>query len=110
MAWTYLLECSDGTLYVGSTTNLDARLAEHQAGTFECYTKRRRPVTLLWAGEFEKINEAYTFERKLHGWSRVKKLALARGDFSLLPALASRSYAGQELRDELRHRALRDGP
>jgi len=105
MAWTYLLECRDGTLYVDSTTNLETRLAEHQAGTFEGYTSSRRPLRLLWAGEFEKINEAYAFERKLHGWSRVKKLALAHGELQLLPALASRSYPAQDLRE-----ALRRGP
>jgi putative endonuclease len=94
MAWTYLLECSDGSLYVGSTTELDLRIAQHNSGAVSAYTRRRRPVTLIWAGEFETIPEAYTFERKLHGWSRANHLALARGEFATLPLLASRSREG----------------
>ena len=112
VAWTYLLECSDGSYYVGSTTSLEPRVAEHNLGLGAAYTRTRLPVTLLWAAEFEKIEEAYSFERKVHGWSRAKKAALARGEFDHLPVLSSRSYQGRSARDEAQRadRALRDGP
>ena len=115
MAWTYLLECADGSYYTGSTTELDLRLAQHNSGRGAVYTSTRYPVSLLWAGEFEKIEEAYAFERRVHGWSRAKKLALARGEFTHLRLLSSRSYAGRQARTEAqradnRSPPLRDGP
>ena len=112
MAWTYLLECSDGSLYVGSTTDLDLRIAQHNSGAVSAYTRTRRPVALIWAAELESIPEAYALERRLHGWSRAKKLALARGEFARLPVLSSRSDAGRVARKEAQRadRVLRDGP
>ena len=47
--FVYLLRCADGTLYAGITTDLDRRLAEHNAGKAGAkYTRARRPVTLAW--------------------------------------------------------------
>jgi putative endonuclease len=43
----YLLSCADGTLYCGVTTDLDRRLAEHNAGTASKYTRARLPVALM---------------------------------------------------------------
>lgn len=50
MTWhVYLLRCADGTLYAGITTDLDRRLAEHNAGKAGAkYTRARRPVALAW--------------------------------------------------------------
>jgi putative endonuclease len=112
MAWVYLVECSDGSLYVGSTTDLDLRIAQHDSGAVSAYTRTRRPVTLVWAAELETIPEAYTLERKLHGWSRAKKLALARGEFAELPLLSSRSREGRAARAEAQRmdRATRVSP
>ena len=42
MAWVYILECSDGSLYVGSTTDVERRVWQHQNGEGAAYTKRRR--------------------------------------------------------------------
>jgi putative endonuclease len=44
MAWMYILECSDGSYYVGSTKDLEYRLSEHQEGKGAKYTARRLPV------------------------------------------------------------------
>ncbi|MGZ4446567.1 MAG: GIY-YIG nuclease family protein [Nocardioides sp.] len=55
MAFTYILECADGSMYVGSTRDLERRVAEHNSDTDGAvYTRRRRPVRLLWAAEFEQ--------------------------------------------------------
>ena len=67
MAWTYILECSDGSFYVGSTIDLERRVSEHDLGLGAAYTKRRRPVTLVWAADFERIDEAYAYEKRLQG-------------------------------------------
>ncbi len=58
MPWTYILECSDGSFYVGSTRHLERRLFEHDEGLGAAYTKRRRPVRLVWAADFERIDDA----------------------------------------------------
>jgi putative endonuclease len=67
MAWTYILQCRDGTYYVGSTTNLAARVAEHARGDGATYTRRRRPVVLVWSAEFERIDEAFALEKQVQG-------------------------------------------
>ncbi|WP_438354946.1 GIY-YIG nuclease family protein [Microbacterium sp. CJ88] len=43
----YILQCSDGSLYVGSTWDLERRVAQHNAGEGAEYTRNRLPVTLL---------------------------------------------------------------
>ena len=58
-AWVYILGCSDGSYYTGLThRSPDERLAEHQAGLVEGYTKQRRPVTLLHAEHFARVTDA----------------------------------------------------
>ena len=97
MAWTYILECADGTFYVGSTVDLERRVSEHNLGLGAAYTRlrRRRPVRLAWAGEFGRVEDAYRFEKQVQGWSRAKRLALIEGRMDDLPDLASRpSRAG----------------
>jgi putative endonuclease len=88
MAWVYILKCADGSFYVGSTTYLEARLQQHQRGEGAQYTKKRRPVELVFAFEFEAVDEAFYMEKKIQGWSRAKRLALIEGRFEDLPNLS----------------------
>jgi putative endonuclease len=92
MAWTYMLECADGTFYVGSTTDLERRVSEHDLGVGAAYTRprRRRPVRLAWATEFARVEDAYALEKQVQGWSRAKRIALIEGRLDDLPALARR--------------------
>jgi putative endonuclease len=90
-AHLYILRCADGSYYVGTTRGLEARIAEHQAGTFDGYTARRRPVTPVFHQYFERIEDAVAAERQVKGWRREKKEALIRGDFAALPGLARRT-------------------
>jgi putative endonuclease len=90
MAWAYLLECSDGSLYAGSTVDLGARLSQHQLGLGATYTQRRRPVRLVWAAEFARIDEAFAMEKRIQGWSRRKRIALIEGRWDDLPGLSRR--------------------
>ncbi len=92
-AWFYILLCSDGSYYVGTTRgDLERRFAQHQSGSFGGYTARRRPVTLAYSQYFQRITDAIAAERQVKGWRREKKEALIRGDFALLPALSRRSH------------------
>jgi putative endonuclease len=90
MAWTYILECADGSLYVGSTTDLERRVSQHDLGEGAAYTRprRRRPVKLVWAAEFDRVDAAYAFEKQVQGWSRAKRRALIDGRLDDLPVLA----------------------
>ena len=87
-----MLRCGDGSYYVGTTrTTLDDRIAQHNAGNFDGYTARRRPVLLVFQQHFGRITDAIAAERQVKGWRRDKKEALTRGDFSALREL-SRAY------------------
>jgi putative endonuclease len=88
MPWTYMLRCADGSFYVGSARNLDARMTQHALGTDGSYTAERRPLELVWAHESERIDEAYVLERKIKGWRREKRIALMEGRFADLPGLS----------------------
>lgn len=72
----YILECADGSYYTGSTTYLERRLAQHQAGEGANHTKKRLPVKLVYYEEFQRIDEAFYREKQVQGWSRKKKEAL----------------------------------
>ncbi len=92
MSWTYILLCSDGALYVGSTRNLDNRMFQHATGVADAFTRTRKPLTLVFAAEFDNIGEAYEFERRVKGWRREKKWALIESRFEDLPALARKKW------------------
>jgi predicted GIY-YIG superfamily endonuclease len=91
VAFTYILECCDGSYYVGSTSNLQARMSQHEAGSGAAYTRRRLPVRLVWAAEFDRIDEAFAFEKRVQGWSRAKRQALIEGRLEDLPALSRKT-------------------
>jgi putative endonuclease len=91
----YILECSDGSYYVGSTRNLKRRVWEHNEGIGAKYTARRRPVELVYADEFDSIAEAYEREKQVHGWGRAKREALIHGDYDALPELARKDFGNK---------------
>ena len=107
MAWMYILECADGSYYVGSTEDLERRIWEHNEGIGAKYTARRRPVKVVYAAEFQSIAEAY--ERQVQGWRRAKREALIRGDYDALPELARKDfekYRARRTRDDQSSAAL----
>lgn len=61
-AYMYVLECADGTLYTGYTTDVEKRLATHNAGKGAKYTRNRLPVSLLYQEEFETKQAAMSAE------------------------------------------------
>jgi putative endonuclease len=86
--YLYMLRCGDGSYYVGSTTNLELRIVEHEAGEGGAYTAQRLPVKLVYTCEFDTPHEAFLRERQVKGWSRRKKEALLRGDYEALVELS----------------------
>ena len=90
--WTYILQCSDRSYYVGHTDDLAARIAAHQSGLLKRYTQQRRPVTHVWSQEFAERDEAFRAERQMKGWSRAKKEALIRGDWDAVQLLSRKLF------------------
>ena len=88
MPWVYMLRCSDESFYIGSTTDLEVRLDQHAMGKGARYTARRRPIQLAWALECDRRDEAWELEKKIQGWSRAKRIALAEGRLDDLPDLS----------------------
>jgi len=91
MAFCYILRCSDGSYYVGSTHEIAARLTKHTAGSASQFTAARRPVTLVFSEAFESIGAARARELQIKGWTRAKKDALIAADRSLLKRLSRAS-------------------
>ena len=88
LGYMYMLECSDGSYYTGSTTNLKLRLAQHQNGKGANHTKKNLPVKLVYYEVFERIYEAFYREKQVQGWNRKKKQALINNQPEILPDLS----------------------
>ncbi len=87
--YVYILLCSDGLTYTGITNDMARRIMEHENGlNTSSFTFKRRPVKLIFQQEFNKVEQAIHFEKKIKKWSAKKKLALASGEFDLLQILA----------------------
>jgi len=75
--FVYLLQCADGTLYAGSTTDVTRRLEEHNTSPKGAsYTKSRRPVILLYTEECGTQSFAQKREYEIKQLTRTQKLAL----------------------------------
>ena len=73
----YILECADGSLYVGCTNDLKRRIKQHNDSKWGAhYTKIRRPVTLKCSEEFRTLVGARRREAEIKGWRKEKKLNL----------------------------------
>ena len=87
-AWFYSLRLQSGSLYIGTTKNLEKRYAEHCAGSAARTTSLDSPVSLIYSEEHESFSIARQREAQVKRWSRAKKEALAAGDKDKLRALS----------------------
>ena len=71
--FTYILECSDNSYYVGSTDNLKNRLKAHREKTGSYWTAVRLPLILIYYEIYDTLTEARKRERQFKGWTRKKK-------------------------------------
>ncbi len=78
MYYVYLLKCSDGTLYCGTTNNLDKRLKEHNEGKGRGakYTAGRRPVRLVYTEKKRTKSSALKREYVIKQMKRYEKINL----------------------------------
>ncbi|MCR5547042.1 MAG: GIY-YIG nuclease family protein [Lachnospiraceae bacterium] len=74
--YTYILECADGSLYTGYTTDLEKRVKAHNSGKGAKYTRARRPVKLVYHEEYETKEEAMRREYEIKQYPRKQKMKL----------------------------------
>ncbi|WP_186018925.1 GIY-YIG nuclease family protein [Burkholderia gladioli] len=91
MSWyLYLIECEDGSVYTGITTDVDARFAQHANGTGARYTRSRKPRAVLASFELADRSSASRAEYWVKRLTPAQKRELAGGRRSLdsvLPAV-----------------------
>ncbi|MFB6091359.1 MAG: GIY-YIG nuclease family protein [Halobellus sp.] len=71
--YVYVVECADGSLYTGYTTDVERRVAEHDAGEGAKYTRGRTPVELVHVESFDSKSEAMSREHGIKSLSRAEK-------------------------------------
>ncbi len=81
MNYTYIVECADGTLYTGWTTNVQKRVKAHnEEKSGAKYTKAKRPVKLVYYEGYETKEEAMRREYAIKQLNRKQKLELIHLD------------------------------
>ena len=78
MYFVYILECEDGSLYTGITTDVKRRFKEHQSGVGGHYTKAKGAKKLLYTEQHPDRSSASKREAEIKGWKREQKLELMR--------------------------------
>ncbi|HLC82511.1 MAG TPA: GIY-YIG nuclease family protein [Bacteroidia bacterium] len=87
--YVYILKCSDDSFYIGVTNDLEMRFEQHIQGiNRNCYTFSRRPLEIVFYELFNDPLSAIAFEKKLKGWSKVKKQALVEKNWDRLKVLS----------------------
>ena len=77
--WVYIMVSSSlSTMYIGVTNDLGRRVFEHRIGKGSEFAKKYRVTRLVYAEEFEQIEEAIAREKQLKGWKRIRKNELVR--------------------------------
>jgi len=76
MYFVYLLQCRDGSLYTGITTDIERRFSEHKEGRGGHYTRSKKATKLLYVERCGSKNRALKREAEIKGWRREKKLNL----------------------------------
>jgi putative endonuclease len=87
--YTYILLCEGDNLYTGSTRNIRRRFAQHLHGQGANFTRKHKPIKIVYLEEHGRIDHAFYREKQIQRWSRGKKDALIHGDENLLHALAA---------------------
>lgn len=77
VAWcVYVLLCSDGSLYCGSSNNPQVRFVDHKNGKGGRYTRSHKPVRQVYLEQLISKSEALKRESQIKGWSREKKIRI----------------------------------
>ncbi|MGA7159190.1 MAG: GIY-YIG nuclease family protein [Acidobacteriaceae bacterium] len=88
--YTYIMGSRSGTLYIGVTSEFDARIQQHKNGIYEGFSNTYGCTRLLYYEKYDDIRTAIAREKQLKGWRRQKKLALIQTTNPTLKDLAEK--------------------
>jgi predicted GIY-YIG superfamily endonuclease len=77
--FVYILRCGDGSLYTGISTDVEQRVATHNAGRGARYTRPRLPVTVVHVERKRSRSTALKREAAIKALSRTEKLNMLNG-------------------------------
>ena len=79
--WTYMMASKPrGTLYIGVTNGIIARVEQHRAGFGSSFTRKYKVHSLVWLEEFESVQSAIQREKTMKDWPRAWKINLIERD------------------------------
>ena len=76
--FVYLLECGDGSLYTGITTDVKRRLAEHKSGVGSSFTRAKKAKRVVYTEKHPNRSSAQKREAAIKRFTRTQKLTLIR--------------------------------
>jgi putative endonuclease len=74
--YTYIVASRTHVLYIGVTSNVEARMVQHKTKRFAGFTADYNCNRLVWYQTYDDVRRAIAREKQLKGWARAKKLAL----------------------------------
>ena len=74
--WVYIVASRSGTLYIGTTNNIERRMREHKSGEFEGFASKYGCNRLVYYESVDEVQKAINREKQLKGWTRAKKIVL----------------------------------
>lgn len=78
MWFVYVLQCLDGSLYTGSTNNIEKRFLDHQNGKGGRYTSSHKPIKLVYSEKLASKSVALKREMEIKSWRRKKKIRILK--------------------------------
>jgi len=73
MYFIYILLCKDGSFYIGSTNDIEARFKDHVEGRGARYTKSHKPLKIIYKEEFATKSKALKREAEIKKWPKRRK-------------------------------------
>jgi putative endonuclease len=78
MWYVYIILCSDGSFYTGSSSSPDVRFSDHKNGKGGRYTRLHKPIKRLYLEKLSSKSDALKRESQIKGWSRAKKIKILK--------------------------------
>jgi putative endonuclease len=102
--WVYIVASTSGTLYIGITSKLHARIMQHKSGEIEGFSSKYKCSRLVYFEGFDIVKKAIGREKQLKGWRRSKKIALIESMNPRWEDLAEKwgaqmAFAGESIKD-----------
>ena len=78
--YVYIIRCADGTLYTGSTDDVQRRLEVHRSGKGAKYTRGRGPLELVYSEQVKSWSQALRRESEIKKMTRLQKEEMIKGN------------------------------